>query len=279
MQIPHLPQNSNRLLPNLKSSSFVTLVVAPAMAIKKPKLPPMIYQMANSNVFSIVIGKDIASSLFADSDIHNGITNIVPTKGRKLLCDIRQQLQLNKRNSLFTLVGKQNPFAQGQSLINNHGKHYTRHIYSERLFVYKVVATTFNGCISAIIRSRYDGPEVDEARLIRVPVPLPDDPYVAVRQAQLVDNESDPEEAPSKAEELQILGSRVPLIGEEFEAFEPSGTRTTSSHSLASSDSTALLSPDHPLTHVSPTPTPTRASFHRRTTRMIVRAQPAMSPV
>ncbi|GJR79014.1 retrovirus-related pol polyprotein from transposon TNT 1-94 [Tanacetum coccineum] len=32
----------------------------------------------------------------------------------------------------------------------------------------------------------------------------------------------EPEEAPSEAEELQSLGSRVPLIGEEFEAFEPS---------------------------------------------------------
>ncbi|GJT40019.1 DNA helicase [Tanacetum coccineum] len=35
---PHLPQNSNRLPPNLESSSFVTLVVAPAMAIKKPEV-------------------------------------------------------------------------------------------------------------------------------------------------------------------------------------------------------------------------------------------------
>ncbi|GKB89083.1 hypothetical protein Tco_0961355 [Tanacetum coccineum] len=61
---------------------------------------------------------------------------------------------------------------------------------------------------------------------------------------KLVDIESDPEEA----EELQSL------------------------------DSTAPLSPDHPLTRVSPTPTPTRALFHRRTARMTVRVQPAMSP-
>ncbi|GJS17440.1 hypothetical protein Tco_0411912 [Tanacetum coccineum] len=101
--------------------------------------------------------------------------------------------------------------------------------------------------------------QADGAQSSRVPVPLPDDPYVAVRQTQLVntDTESDPEEAPSKAEELQSLGSRVPLMGEEFEAVEPSGTRNDSSHSSASSDSTAPLSPDHPLTHVSPTPTPT----------------------
>ncbi|GKC92542.1 hypothetical protein Tco_1157984, partial [Tanacetum coccineum] len=57
-----------------------------------------------------------------------------------------------------------------------------------------------------------------------------------------------PEEAPSEAEELHSLGSRVPLRGEEFEAFEPSGTRIDSSHSSSSSDSTAPLSPDHPLT-------------------------------
>ncbi|GKA80080.1 hypothetical protein Tco_0786676 [Tanacetum coccineum] len=67
-------------------------------------------------------------------------------------------------------------------------------------------------------------------------------------------------------------------MGEEFEAFEPIGTRTDSSRSPASSDSTTPLSPDHSLTHVSPTPTPTRASFHRRTTHMTMRAQPTMSP-
>ncbi|GKC85763.1 hypothetical protein Tco_1141480, partial [Tanacetum coccineum] len=78
-------------------------------------------------------------------------------------------------------------------------------------------------------------------------------------QAHLVDTdtESDPEEAPSKVEELQSLGSRVPLMGEEFEDFEPISTRTDSSHSSASSDSTTPLLPDHPLTYVSPTHTPT----------------------
>ncbi|GKE83624.1 hypothetical protein Tco_1557366, partial [Tanacetum coccineum] len=49
-----------------------------------------------------------------------------------------------------------------------------------------------------------------------------DDPYVAVRQAQLVDMDikSDLKEAPSEAEESQPLDSRVPLMSEEFEAFE-----------------------------------------------------------
>ncbi|GJR70818.1 hypothetical protein Tco_0016883 [Tanacetum coccineum] len=121
--------------------------------------------------------------------------------------------------------------------------------------------------------------QADGAQSSRVPVPLPDDPYVAIRQARLVDTESElePEEAPFEAEELQSLGSRVPFMGEEFEAVEPSGTRTDSSHSSASSDSTTPLSPDHPLTHILPTPTPTRTSFHYRTARMTVCVQPAMS--
>ncbi|GKA52952.1 hypothetical protein Tco_0746267, partial [Tanacetum coccineum] len=114
----------------------------------------------------------------------------------------------------------------------------------------------------------------------QVAVPLPDDPYVAVRHAQLVDTDtkSDPKEAPSAVEELQSVGFRVPLMGEEFDAFEPIGTRTDSPHSSASSDSTTPLSPYHPLTQVSPTPTPTRVSFHRRTARMAVRTQPTLSP-
>ncbi|GJY99428.1 hypothetical protein Tco_0516858 [Tanacetum coccineum] len=120
----------------------------------------------------------------------------------------------------------------------------------------------------------------DGAQSSQVLVPFLDDPYVAVRQAQLVDTdiESDPEEAPLEVEELQLVGFRIPLMGEEFEAFESIGTRTDSSHSSASSDSTTPLSPDHPLTHVSPTPTPTRVSFHRRTARMAVRTQSTLSP-
>ncbi|GKB93205.1 hypothetical protein Tco_0979342, partial [Tanacetum coccineum] len=98
--------------------------------------------------------------------------------------------------------------------------------------------------------------------------------------AQLVDTDTNSklEEAPSEAEQSQPLGSRVPLMGEEFKAFESSVTGTISSYSSASSDSTTPLSPDHPLTQASPTRTPTRASFHRKTACMTVRAQPAMSP-
>nr|GEY11943.1 hypothetical protein [Tanacetum cinerariifolium] len=92
--------------------------------------------------------------------------------------------------------------------------------------------------------------QADGAQNSRVPVPLPDDPYVAP------------------------LGSRVSLVSEEFEAFEPSGTRTNSSHS---SDSTTPLLPNHPLTHVSPTSAPTYASFYRKTAHMTVHAQLTMS--
>nr|GEV17590.1 hypothetical protein [Tanacetum cinerariifolium] len=102
----------------------------------------------------------------------------------------------------------------------------------------------------------------------------------AVRQAHLVDTdtESDLEEAPSEAKESQPLGSRVPLMSEEFEASGPLGTRTISSHSSVSSDSTSPLSADHPLTHASSTPTPTQVLFHHRTVRMAVRTQPTLSP-
>ncbi|GJU16774.1 hypothetical protein Tco_1144740 [Tanacetum coccineum] len=122
--------------------------------------------------------------------------------------------------------------------------------------------------------------QTNGAQSSRVPTPLPDDPYVAVRQAYLVDTdtESDPEEAPSEIEKCQPLVSRATLTDEEFEVSEPSDTRITSSHSSASSDSTAPLSPDHPLAQTSPTPTPTRVSFHRRTARMAVCTQPTLSP-
>ncbi|GKB63700.1 hypothetical protein Tco_0919886 [Tanacetum coccineum] len=64
----------------------------------------------------------------------------------------------------------------------------------------------------------------------------------------IVDTEFEPEEAPSEIEEFLPLVYRAPLTDEEFEVSEPSDTRITSSHSSASSDSTALLSPDLPHT-------------------------------
>ncbi|GJW73055.1 hypothetical protein Tco_0132425 [Tanacetum coccineum] len=66
-------------------------------------------------------------------------------------------------------------------------------------------------------------------------------------------------------------------MSEEFEVSKPSGTRTVPSHSPVSSDITAPFSSDHPLTHVSPTPLPTRVLFHHSTVRMAVRTQPTLS--
>ncbi|GJZ97760.1 hypothetical protein Tco_0670213 [Tanacetum coccineum] len=108
------------------------------------------------------------------------------------------------------------------------------------------------------------GPLVD-FREIEIPQPLPsapllvspsDDPYLIVRQAYTpatIDTEFEPEDAP--------------LETEEFEAFEPSDTRTTSPHSTAPLDSTTPLSPGHPLAHTSSAPT--RVSYYRSTARMV----------
>ncbi|GJY54073.1 hypothetical protein Tco_0445737 [Tanacetum coccineum] len=111
------------------------------------------------------------------------------------------------------------------------------------------------------------------------PIPPSDDPYLIVGQAYTpaaIDTESEPEEAPSEIEGFHPLAARTappssdhtltssdptlasPLIDEEFEASEPSDTRITSLHSIAPSDSTTLLSPDHPLTQTTPTPTLSR---------------------
>ncbi|GJT40333.1 hypothetical protein Tco_0940198 [Tanacetum coccineum] len=77
--------------------------------------------------------------------------------------------------------------------------------------------------------------------------------YVDSETITQADRAQSSREAPSEAEESQPLGSRVPLMSEEFEASELSGTRTISSHSSASSDFTAP------------------------TARMTVRAHPSMS--
>ncbi|GJT24742.1 hypothetical protein Tco_0894679, partial [Tanacetum coccineum] len=99
----------------------------------------------------------------------------------------------------------------------------------------------------------------------RVPVPLPEDPYEAIRKAYLVetDTESKPFEGPVETETPEsphtiasptsLPDSTPPACHvEEPEDSDTSGARSTSS------DSTTPLSPDHPLTRTSPTPTPTR---------------------
>nr|GEU88759.1 hypothetical protein [Tanacetum cinerariifolium] len=110
--------------------------------------------------------------------------------------------------------------------------------------------------------------------VIPSPVPSPDDFYLTVRHAYIpatVDTESEPEES-------LLLVFKAPLTDKEFEDSKPSDTRITSSHSSASSDSTALLSLDQPLTQASPTPTHTRVLFYHRIIRMSVCTHPTLSP-
>ncbi|GKF59531.1 hypothetical protein Tco_0176317 [Tanacetum coccineum] len=77
------------------------------------------------------------------------------------------------------------------------------------------------------------------------------------------DTESELEEAPSEAKESHPLGSKAPLISEEFEASEQSGTRTISSYSSALSDSTA------PLVLTSPSPTLPVRKRYQGTSKLI----------
>ncbi|GJZ70436.1 hypothetical protein Tco_0633986 [Tanacetum coccineum] len=117
------------------------------------------------------------------------------------------------------------------------------------------------------------------AQSSQVPNLLPDDPYVAVRQAHFVDTDTESEPVKDLREteaytpatiDTESEPEEAPSETEEFEASNPSDTMITSLHSSASSDSTEPLSPDHPLTQTSPTPTLTRVSFHRRIARMAV---------
>ncbi|GJX69342.1 hypothetical protein Tco_0305069, partial [Tanacetum coccineum] len=147
--------------------------------------------------------------------------------------------------------------------------------YAEGTMIIEAIKKGNSGTyIAEVACDRFDGPSI----LCKFVLTDYTTCGVLLAKARLVDTESEPKEAPFEAEELQALGFRVLLMGEEFEAVKPSGTRTDLSYSSASSYSTAPLSPDHPLNHVSPTPTPTHASFHHRTVRMAVRAQPVTSP-
>nr|GEX25494.1 reverse transcriptase domain-containing protein [Tanacetum cinerariifolium] len=123
--------------------------------------------------------------------------------------------------------------------------------------------------------------QADGAQSSRVPVPLPEDPYKAIRQAYLVgtDTESEPFEDPVETETpksphtvaspTSLLDSTPPTCRvKESKGSDTSGARSTSSNS------TAPLSPDHPLTHS----TPTLVSILCKTARMVVRVLPVMSP-
>nr|GEV80215.1 MAK10-like protein [Tanacetum cinerariifolium] len=121
--------------------------------------------------------------------------------------------------------------------------------------------------------------QADGAQSSRVPVPLPEDPYEAIRQAYLVrtDTKSEPFEGETKAPKLPhtlvsptaLPDSTPPTCHVE----ESKGSDTFGVRSM-SSDSTAPLSPDHPITYTTPTLVP----ILRRSARMAVRVPPTMLP-
>nr|GEY05210.1 hypothetical protein [Tanacetum cinerariifolium] len=112
--------------------------------------------------------------------------------------------------------------------------------------------------------------QADGSQSSRLPVPLPKDPYEAIRQAYLVgtDTESEPFEGKARTPESSHIVAPLTCHVEELEGSVMSGARSTSS------DSTMPLSPDCPLTHTTPALVP----ILRRTARMAVRVPPVMSP-
>ncbi|GKC95503.1 hypothetical protein Tco_1160945 [Tanacetum coccineum] len=110
--------------------------------------------------------------------------------------------------------------------------------------------------------------QANGAQSPRVPVPFSEDPYEAIRQAYLVENET-PESPHTVASPTLLPDSTPPTRhAEDSVDLDTSGARSTPSNS------TTLLSSDHPLTHASPTLVP----ILHRTTCMAVRVPYAMSP-
>nr|GFB12845.1 hypothetical protein [Tanacetum cinerariifolium] len=112
--------------------------------------------------------------------------------------------------------------------------------------------------------------QANGAQSSRVPVPLPADSYETIRQAYFIgtDTESEPFEGEARTPESPHTVAPPTCHVEESEGSGMSGVRSTSS------DSTASLSPNHPLTHT----TPILDSILRRTARMVMRVHPVMSP-
>nr|GEU74044.1 hypothetical protein [Tanacetum cinerariifolium] len=112
--------------------------------------------------------------------------------------------------------------------------------------------------------------QADKAHSSRVPVPLPEDPYEAIRQAYLVGTNIEFEPFDGKARTLESPYIVVPPTCHVGES-EGSGTSDVRS---TPSDSTVPLLPDHPLTHTTPVLVP----ILHRTARMAVRVSSVMSP-
>ncbi|GKA70219.1 hypothetical protein Tco_0776283 [Tanacetum coccineum] len=123
--------------------------------------------------------------------------------------------------------------------------------------------------------------QADGSQSPQVPVPFLEDPFEAIRQAYLVetDIESEPFEDPVETETPESPNTvasptLLPDSTPPTRHAEDSVDSDTSGARPASSDFTAPLLPDHPLTHT----TPTLALFLCRIARMAVRVPPAMSP-
>ncbi|GJR74557.1 hypothetical protein Tco_0086922 [Tanacetum coccineum] len=120
--------------------------------------------------------------------------------------------------------------------------------------------------------------QADGAQSSQVPVTLPEDPYEAIRQAYLVgtDTESEPFEGEAEASESpHTVASPTSLpdcTPPAYHAEESKGSDTSGMRSTLL-DSTIPLSPDHPLTHTTPTLVP----ILYRIARMVVRVPPTMS--
>ncbi|GJU91855.1 hypothetical protein Tco_1304278 [Tanacetum coccineum] len=110
--------------------------------------------------------------------------------------------------------------------------------------------------------------QADGAQSPRVPVPFPEDPYKAIRQAYLVETET--------PESPQTVASPTPLPDSTPHTCHAKDSVDSDKSSARStpSDSIEPLSPDHSLTHASPTLVPILC----RTARMAMRVPPAMSP-
>ncbi|GKB97448.1 hypothetical protein Tco_0983585 [Tanacetum coccineum] len=117
--------------------------------------------------------------------------------------------------------------------------------------------------------------QANGAQSSRVPVPLPEDPYKAIRHAYLVgtDTESEHIEAPESPHTVASPTSLPDSIPPTCHVEDSEGSDISGARSI-SSDSTAPLSLDHPLTHTTPTLVPVL----RKTACMVVRVPPAISP-
>ncbi|GJU53313.1 hypothetical protein Tco_1227027 [Tanacetum coccineum] len=101
----------------------------------------------------------------------------------------------------------------------------------------------------------------DKARDSPVITPLHDDPYMAAPLA------------PDYTLASPDYTHDTPHLDEDSEPIKASDTRIASP-----SCSTSPLPPDHPLTQISPTSTPSRAFYYCSTTHMVMRTQPTLWP-